>query len=100
MLYGLDQQKNAVNAGHWPLFRYNPALAQEGKNPFQLDSRAPSIPLSKYTYNEGRYTMLVHSDPKAAERLLHEAEHDVAERWKTYEYLASQPGAAKPEVKS
>jgi pyruvate-ferredoxin/flavodoxin oxidoreductase len=100
MLYGLDQQKNAVNSGHWPLFRYNPALAEEGKNPFQLDSRAPSIPLSKYTYNEGRYTMLVHSDPKAAERLLHEAEQDVAERWKRYEYLASQSGAAKPEVKS
>jgi pyruvate-ferredoxin/flavodoxin oxidoreductase len=100
MLYGLDQQKNAVNSGHWPLFRYNPALAEEGKNPFQLDSRAPSIPLSKYTYNEGRYTMLVHSDPAAAERLLHEAEADVAERWKTYEFLASQPGAARSEVKS
>src|SRR5208283_3737199 len=64
MVYGIEQQKNAVLSGHWPLFRYNPSLAKEGKNPFQLDSRAPSIPLEKYIYNETRYTMLVNSDPE------------------------------------
>ena len=63
MKHGLDQQKLAVQSGYWPLFRYNPALADEGKNPFLLDSRAPAIPLQKYIYNETRYSMLVQSDP-------------------------------------
>ncbi len=63
MVHGLDQQKAAVQSAYWPLFRYNPALAAEGKNPFQLDSRPPSLPLEKYVYNEGRYTMLARSSP-------------------------------------
>jgi pyruvate-ferredoxin/flavodoxin oxidoreductase len=57
MAHGLDQQKLAVNTGYWPLWRYSPALAAEGKNPFKLDSKAPSLPLEKYIYNETRYTM-------------------------------------------
>jgi pyruvate-ferredoxin/flavodoxin oxidoreductase len=89
MVYGIEQQKNAVNSGHWPLFRYNPALAKEGKNPFQLDSRAPSIPLEKYIYNEARYTMLVNSDPEEAKILLHEAQDNVNERWKLYQHMAA-----------
>jgi pyruvate-ferredoxin/flavodoxin oxidoreductase len=89
MVYGIDQQKNAVQSGHWPLFRYNPALAKEGKNPFQLDSRAPSIPLEKYIYNETRYTMLVNSDPETAKELLHEAQENVNERWKLYQHMAT-----------
>jgi len=90
MMYGAEQQKNAVQSGYWPLFRYNPALAAEGKNPFQLDSRPPSLPLEKYIYNETRYTMLVHSNPEAAKRLLREAQQDVHDRWRSYEYLAAQ----------
>ncbi len=54
------------------MFRYNPALALEGKNPFVLDCKAPSIPLDKYIYNETRYTMLVHSNPAEARKLLAE----------------------------
>ena len=46
--------------------RYNPALRAQGKNPFQLDSKAPSIPLKQYTYQEARYTMLARSNPEAA----------------------------------
>jgi pyruvate-ferredoxin/flavodoxin oxidoreductase len=88
MMYGAEQQKNAVQSGYWPLFRYNPALAAEGKNPFQLDSRAPALPLEKYIYNETRYTMLAHSNPEAAKRLLQEAQQDVQNRWRFYEYLA------------
>ena len=61
--HGMDQQKAAVQSGHWPLFRYNPALAGEGKNPLQLDSKPPSLPLQTYVYNETRYTMLAHSNP-------------------------------------
>jgi pyruvate-ferredoxin/flavodoxin oxidoreductase len=89
MMYGIEQQKNAVQSGHWPLFRYNPALAKEGKNPFQLDSRAPSIPLEKYIYNETRYTMLVNSDPEEAKKLLHEAQENVNERWKLYQHMST-----------
>jgi pyruvate-ferredoxin/flavodoxin oxidoreductase len=89
MVYGIEQQKNAVQSGHWPLFRYSPMLAKEGKNPFQLDSRAPSIPLEKYIYNETRYTMLVNSNPEEAKKLLHEAQENVNERWKLYQHMAA-----------
>ena len=92
LVHGLDQQKAAVQSAYWPLFRYNPALAAEGRNPFQLDSRPASLPLEKYVYNEGRYTMLVQSDPEAAALLLAEAEQDVATRWKLYEHWAAMPG--------
>ncbi len=85
---GLDQQKLAVQAGHWPLFRYNPTLVKEGKNPFLLDSKAPSIPIDKYVYNETRYTMLTQSNEEAAERLLKLAQADVETRWKMYEKMA------------
>jgi len=88
---GMDQQKAAVQSGHWPLFRFDPRLAAEGKNPFQLDSKAPSIPLKEYIYNETRYKMLALSAPDVAEALLHGAEADVRERWRLYEYLASMP---------
>ena len=58
-------------------------------NPFQLDSKAPSLALDKYIYREGRYRMLQQSNPEAAERLLKLAKGDVAERWKTYQRLAA-----------
>jgi pyruvate-ferredoxin/flavodoxin oxidoreductase len=91
LVHGLDQQKLAVQSGHWPLFRYNPKLAVEGKNPFVLDSKAPTISLDKYIYNETRYTMLRQSNPKAAEELLREAQEDVVERWKVYEHWSRMP---------
>ncbi|HET8546683.1 MAG TPA: pyruvate:ferredoxin (flavodoxin) oxidoreductase, partial [Bryobacteraceae bacterium] len=98
MKHGLEQQKLAVQSGYWPLFRYNPALKAQGKNPFQLDSKAPAIPLEKYIYNETRYTMLVHSNPEAARKLLAEAQEDVNSRWKAYEHLANSPGATPAEA--
>jgi pyruvate-ferredoxin/flavodoxin oxidoreductase len=91
LVHGLDQQKLAVQSGHWPLFRYNPKLALEGKNPFTLDSKAPTVSLDKYIYNETRYTMLRQSNPKAAEQLLKEAQQDVLDRWKVYEHWANMP---------
>ncbi len=94
MAYGMEQQKAAVNSGYWPLLRYNPVLAKEGRNPLQLDSRPPSIPLEKYVYNESRYTMLAHSDPEAAKQLLELAQADVKERWRLYENWAAQTLAA------
>lgn len=88
---GLEQQKAAVQSGHWPLFRYNPALIGEGKNPFQLDSKAPELPLEKYIYNETRYKMLTLSQPDVARKLLVEAQNDIAARWRIYTYLANMP---------
>jgi pyruvate-ferredoxin/flavodoxin oxidoreductase len=95
MTKGLEQQKLAVLAGHWPLFRYNPDLKAQGKNPMILDSKAPSIPLQKYVYNETRYTMLTYSNEAEAERLLKLAQEDVNERWKKYLTLATQNGEEK-----
>ena len=89
-MHALDQSKLAVQTGYWPLFRYNPALVAEGKNPFVLDSKAPALPLEKYIYNETRYTMLRQSNPEEAKILLAEAEQDVADRWKRYEALAQE----------
>ena len=91
LTYGMDQQKAAVNSGYWPLFRYNPELEAQGKNPFQLDSKAATIGLKEYAYNETRYTMLAKSDPEHAKKLLELAEGDVASRWKLYDYLAHMP---------
>src|SRR5262245_11783515 len=92
--HGMDQQKAAVASGHWPLLRYDPRLVREGQNPLQPDSKAPSVPLTSYAYNETRYTILAHSDPDEARRLLDLAQEDVAARWRYYEYLAAMPGAA------
>ncbi|MBD3333972.1 MAG: pyruvate:ferredoxin (flavodoxin) oxidoreductase, partial [Candidatus Eisenbacteria bacterium] len=86
---GLEQQKRAVDAGHWPLFRYNPDLEKEGKHPFLLDSKPPKLPLRDYIYSETRYTMLAHSQPEVAERLLQQAQEEVNKRWNYYEYLAA-----------
>jgi len=91
---GIDQQKAAVQSGYWPLIRYNPELKKQGKNPLILDSKAPSLPLEKYIYNETRYTMLAQADPRTARELLELAQQDVEERWKLYEYLAALPAQA------
>jgi pyruvate-ferredoxin/flavodoxin oxidoreductase len=91
--HGLDQQKAAVLSGHFPLLRFDPRLSREGKNPLQLDSKAPSVPLATYAYNETRYTMLAHNDAERAKRLLDLAQEDVTARWRYYEYLAAMPGA-------
>ena len=88
MAKGMHQQKLAVESGHWPLYRYNPKLADEGKNPFQLDSHDPKIPLQDYIYTEGRYRMLQQSDPVVAKFLLEQAQKAVRHRWQQYKQLA------------
>jgi pyruvate-ferredoxin/flavodoxin oxidoreductase len=96
MAYGMNQQKAAVLSGYWPLMRYNPALREEGKNPFQLDSKAPTVPLKQYAYQEARYTILARSDPEAARALMHLAQDDVERQWRVYQNRASMPGAGAP----
>jgi pyruvate-ferredoxin/flavodoxin oxidoreductase len=91
MAKGLAQQALAAQTGYWPLYRYDPRLKEQGKNPFQLDSKAPSAPLKEYAYNENRYRVLEQTKPVAAAQLLEQAQAVVNERWKTYEELAKQP---------
>jgi len=89
MQTGMDNQKAAVDSGHWPLYRYNPELMKEGKNPLKLDSKAPTIKFKDYAYLETRYKMLTKSKPEEAKRLIELAQHDVEMRWQMYEQLAS-----------
>jgi pyruvate-ferredoxin/flavodoxin oxidoreductase len=89
MRKGLEQQKLAVLSGFWPLYRYNPKLVEEGKNPLVIDSKDPSIPLEQYAYNETRYRMLVQSDEQRAEMLLKLAQQDVKSRWELYKQMAA-----------
>src|SRR5208282_5259709 len=108
LIHGLEQQKLAVQSGYWPLMRYNPALRGEGKNPFLLDSKSPSIRLKEYAYREARYTMLARSNPALAAKLLEEAQDDVEREWRVYSARAAMPGRGetpniappeKPEAK-
>ena len=89
MRKGLEQQKLAVQAGAWLLYRYNPDLVEDGKNPLVIDSKAPSIPFEQYAYNEARYKMLAQSDEQRAEQLLALAQHDAQDRWSRYQALAA-----------
>jgi len=95
LVHGLEQQKLAVQSGYWPLMRYNPSLREQGKNPFQLDSRAPSIRLKDYAYREARYTMLARSNPELAAELLKEAQDDVERQWRVYSARAGMPGRSE-----
>ena len=98
--HGMEQQKAAVQSGHWPLFRFNPDLLTQGKNPLQIDSKEPSLPLHKYIYNETRYKMLANSAPERARALMLEAQEDVDARWRLYQYLAAMPVSKAAEPKA
>ncbi len=89
MAKGLDQQKLAVQSGHWPLLRYNPDLIAKGQNPLTIDSKEPSIPLEEYVYKETRYRMLVQADEARAEMLLKGAQADVKKHWEYYQQMAA-----------
>ncbi len=86
---GLDQQKLAVQSGHWPLYRYNPLLIEQGKNPLSIDSKEPTIPISAYAYNETRYRMLLQTDEQRAETLMELAQGDARSRWDLYRQMAA-----------
>ncbi len=89
MTTAVDEQKNAVASGHWPLIRYNPALAAEGKNPLQLDSKKPTITFEQYAYGENRYRVLKKSNPEAAAVLMKQATQWTARRFELYEKMAA-----------
>jgi pyruvate-ferredoxin/flavodoxin oxidoreductase len=92
MAKGMNNQRMAVESGHWPLYRYNPLLAKEGKNPFKLDSKPPKISFEDYAYMETRYKMLTKSNPEAAKDLMALAEGDAKRRVAKYEAMAQEAG--------
>jgi pyruvate-ferredoxin/flavodoxin oxidoreductase len=89
MVKGMDQQRLAVESGYWPLYRYDPRLRAQGKNPLQIDSKPPKVPLEEYIYNENRYRMLQKSNPTVAAHLLKHAKEAVAEQWNILQRLAA-----------
>jgi pyruvate-ferredoxin/flavodoxin oxidoreductase len=89
MTTAVDEQKKAVSSGYWPLFRYNPALAAAGKNPLQLDSRAPSTGFEDFAYGENRWKVLQKSNPEAAAKLMGKATQWAANRFEYYQKLAA-----------
>lgn len=97
MRKGLDQQRLAVQSGLWTLYRYNPLLIQQGKNPLILDSKEPTIPVDQYAYNETRYRMLLQSNEHRAEELMQQAQRDVRSRWDQYRHMVS---VLEPEDRS
>ncbi|MBD2627034.1 pyruvate:ferredoxin (flavodoxin) oxidoreductase [Trichormus variabilis] len=90
MTTGLQQQKALVDSGRWLLYRYNPALQTQGKNPLQLDMKAPSESVEKSMYQENRFKMLTKSKPEVAKLLLEQAQMEVNARWEMYQYLADR----------
>ena len=89
MSKGLEEQKKAVESGHYPLFRYNPVLADQGQNPLKLDSKPPSIKFEDFAYGETRFKMLTKSKPERAAMLLKKAQEEIEARWKIYEQWAN-----------
>ncbi|MFZ1323406.1 MAG: pyruvate:ferredoxin (flavodoxin) oxidoreductase, partial [Ignavibacteria bacterium] len=96
----LDHQKNAVKSGYWPLFRYDPRLIEENKNPFRLDSGEPAIKLEEYAYSQARYKMLTKSDPEHAKKLMKLAQEDVKKRFDIYKKLAEVKTNSIPETET
>jgi len=92
MIDGLDQQKIAVQSGHFPLYRYNPALSAEGKNPLTLDSREPSISFAETAVTENRFKQLTKVNPKA-EEMLKKAEQGFKDNFEMLKAIAALPKA-------
>jgi pyruvate-ferredoxin/flavodoxin oxidoreductase len=91
MSKGLEQGKAVVTCGLWPLYRYDPRLKTEGKNPFQLDSRDPATSLEDFMYKEVRFKSLKAASPDRADALLAKAKAQAERVWKEYKYLAERP---------
>ena len=89
MSKGIEAQKKAVASGYWPLYRYNPELEKEGKNPLVINSKDPSIPFEEYAYRENRYKALRASNPEMAKELMKQAEADIKRRWKLLKHMAA-----------
>ncbi len=90
MSKAMDQEKNAVASGYWHLYRYDPRLAAEGKNPFTLDSKEPTESFRDFIMSENRYTSLKVTFPDIAEELFVRTEEDAKARYEKYKALAGK----------
>ncbi len=88
MRFGFNQQKAAVDSGAWILYRYDPRRVAEGKNPLQLDSKEPTLPIREYMEKETRFRALRQTNPEAAEYLAKLAQEDAIARWNLYRQMA------------
>ncbi len=89
MTRGYEEQVKAVNCGHWPLYRFDPRLKAQGKNPLQLDSKPPTAEFEDYAYGENRYRILKKSKPEAAAELMKLSSADAVHRYALMEQLAN-----------
>jgi len=91
MAHGLEEQERAVNSGHWIMFRYNPDLAKQGKNPLQLDSKEPTITIEEYTSYENRWRSLKAANPQAYKAAMEQAQAEATAKFRYYKQLAELP---------
>ena len=91
MAAGVEHQKNAVNSGHFPLFRYNPALSAEGKNPLTLDSKEPSIGFKETALKENRFNILTKLNPSAAEAMFKQSDEAYKRKYAYLKALSELP---------
>jgi pyruvate-ferredoxin/flavodoxin oxidoreductase len=89
MMEGMEHQKLAVECGFWPLYRYNPDLIKEGKNPLKLDSKPPKISYRDFAMKETRFRMLEKTKPELVEQYMKLGDEYIKRAWQTYEQLAS-----------
>jgi len=97
MAQGMAHQEKAVNSGSYPIYRFNPMLALEGKNPLKLDYKQPKIKTEDYMYGQTRFNMLTKSNPEDAKKLLELAQQQADAKWHYLEQLASISYSSKPE---
>ncbi|WP_414549720.1 pyruvate:ferredoxin (flavodoxin) oxidoreductase [Anabaena sp. CCY 0017] len=90
MTTGMKHQQSLVESGRWLLYRHNPELQNQGKNPLQLDMRSPTQSVEQSMYQENRFKMLTKSKPEVAKHLLAQAQAEVDARWQMYQYLANR----------
>jgi pyruvate-ferredoxin/flavodoxin oxidoreductase len=89
MSTGMTHQKEAVNSGYWPLYRFDPRIGHDGGKPFQLDCRKPKLTFKQFASSEARFAMLQKSNPRQAERLFELAQQDINDRWHYYEQISN-----------
>jgi len=97
MTAGIDSCKEAVNSGYWPLFRYDPRLAAEGKNPLQLDSKAPTLDFETFANNQNRFRVLKKNNPEHADELLKASGQDAVKRYNLYKQLSELAPSGEKE---
>ena len=89
MATGLNEQKKAVACGHWPLYRFDPRLSGTGKNPLQMDSKAPTLDFVEFAYGQNRFRSLTKSKPEVAEKLIELSKKDTARKQSLLNQLAN-----------